>query len=194
MRRPVALFLAGLLTALCFVGPLAGLASSLSWPAGPLGAKETAARRILYGEYSRHLERGDLPPRTYEPTTDCEIRLWNAAMPQSPGAESVMTLRSALIARQAFLRNAIEETIDINALASLPTPFLGALEGCLGRSLLSPFCSSYVRRRTARAEAQAAHDSQSRFAQVNREMRGVWCAAADGVPPEPKPAPSKAAH
>ncbi|WP_344707425.1 hypothetical protein [Sphingomonas swuensis] len=65
------------------------------------------------------------------------------------------------------------------ALLSVPLPVLGALDACIGGSLLlGGFCEAFARRITDKARSIAA-SKRAEFANVvQRETEPIWCAAA----------------
>jgi len=193
IKRSTSFFLAGLITALCFAGPLAGFVSGCFWPSFSGGdTKILAAERILYGEYWRHLQGGDPSLARYDGVwpSDCEMRVGLQAMSMASDWESYANLENAIHRFRSLRRNLVEDMNAANALASLPAPLIGALEGCLGRSLLSHLCTSYIEQRVASAREAKASETHLEFAKIDKEMAPIWCAAARGAPPVSRNSPS----
>lgn len=183
LKSRTVLFAAGIVATLCLAGPMAGFASSLFWRRYPLGSNNHAAMRILYGEHWRRYDPGDLPtvPADMHLPGDCEIRVFHLA-DTGPNPRRARDLMQSIKSYQSFLQKNVDEDVAVQGLASLPAPLLGALEGCLGRSLLSPLCASYARARIAQAHEQSARDTLRNYAEIDKQIDAVWCAAAEGAP------------
>jgi hypothetical protein len=77
------------------------------------------------------------------------------------------------------LHNLLKFEPAYDALLSLPSPALGALDACIGGSpLIGIACESYVKRITDEAQAKAARRRTEFSNLVRRETETIWCAAA----------------
>jgi hypothetical protein len=153
--------------------------SGLFWPNITGGHTEAgAAERIYRGEYWRHYQSADLPYDVPEKGEgNCELELNIKATERYKIQPVFMNLRFSIYGEQVTRRRDIAEKPVLQALAALPYPVLGGLEGCLGRSALSPLCHAYVERLAAGAARKAADQMRLEQAQNDREMEEVWCAA-----------------
>ena len=79
----------------------------------------------------------------------------------------------------------LKETPKLDALMALPYPTLGALEGCLGWSLLSPFCRAYVNNLSDDATQKANAEIKAQIAANKAQMNKVFCFALEAITPSP---------
>ena len=161
MRKGIKVSLAILIGA--FVGPLAyGAAGSAYWTASSSRDDKGAVARRLYS-------RTDLNPG-YDAVTTYSSR--NCEDPKDTAGWDVR-LRAFSNYHLFWMSSRYEDAI-VTDLRALPSPILGALDGCIGGSPLSSLCKHYVAQRIARTIGSLETQKAKWLVEGERHIRRAW--------------------
>ena len=176
--RPVWLaFAAGIAVAAVFAGPIAGgIWGWLSIGAYSSGGNNrwAAAVRIYEMIEVKHHLSVDMPINISKEESDCalvQVRKENVI--GEPHRQMASDLRFAVYSTNRYLANMSEQSAVEELIGELPTPVLGALEGCISASMLSPICERYV----ASLKNRTLKDARLRQKLVENDLRTehIWC-------------------
>ena len=179
--RPIAWFVIGALVVACLGGPISGAISGLFTSRVAGGSTESAAvARIDAAIYIRHHVEGDIPASTDRPLgSTCEQSVERHGFDNKAGHIDLdaIDLREAILREQARRNLNVSDLVGRMALENLSDTALGALKGCIARSLLAPLCEARVHQITHAARQRASAEISRREADNNKEMDDVWCLA-----------------
>ena len=182
-RRRLAWFLIGLFTALCFVGPLLGALSALTWEynsaRNPTLSSATRILKLIHWQsyemrFHQVLER--------DPYRDpCAEAISMTAHEAGADMNAASLLESKLQRARCEMEEFYDERVITDALERLPAIALGALEGCVGRSLLRYACEAFVERTTSQARRYVAPELSRERAEGLAAMHRASCLAFNGA-------------
>lgn len=89
----------------------------------------------------------------------------------------VADLISAILREQSQRKLDVSYDVGRMALIELSDTTLGALEGCIARSLLAPFCEARVDHIEREARQHSLEKIMLQEAKSDTEMNAVWCLA-----------------
>jgi len=156
-----------------FVGPLMyGVASSAAWTTSSVHDDESAVAKRLFSRTNLHpgydavVTYSSSDCKDPEDTAGWDVRLW---------------------AYSNFLLERISRRYEdavVNDLRTLPSPILGALDGCIGGSPFSPLCTHYIEQRAAHKISSLETQKAKWLAEGEKHIRRAWpewCAKAPPV-------------
>lgn len=178
----------GSATALLFAGPLIGSITALGRSEGRTAYLSMARlSSASYDAGSRLMDERNPVPALYrgrDCVVDYSVEANNAAIATNRDKTTVLIDTDVAI---HWYRNVQDQTaidrVEGVALAALPSPVLGALDGCVEASLLAPLCRAYVARIADKAVVASRSALLAEFAKNATHTTQMFCAAGRSYSP-----------
>lgn len=169
------------------VGPMiSGAIGSAFWSHAADGNDPQKVASRLYTR-----AQGPLPAHAFQHDTrsPCRAELQKYVFSKAAPAGAIEVTWYLDRARDAIV-SAKYGDLALQSLEGLPSPILGALDGCVSGSPVSSFCLKYIADRTEKAVRVPRETQQAWNVMADREMTASWCAAKTMSFPESNAKPT----
>jgi hypothetical protein len=141
----ILIFLVGGMLSASLIGPLIGLVQILRSPSLVVKQeKEALSSQIVDGVLGRNEVRSGPGEMSVPPNSGCEIMLFKISQGVDIRAKLAMYYYHEIEDEEVKKQIAILNKVGLDRITDLSLHQLGALNGCLERSLLAPLCRKFV--------------------------------------------------